>query len=329
MSTKISALNLIPRFHEEPAIDSIRRASELAIEVEKMGYHRYWIAEHHNFAGVVSSSTSNLIQHILSQTSRIRVGAGGVMLPNHTPLQVAETYGTLDVLYPERVDLGLGRAPGTDTETAKLIYRGDTSPEGFIDNVRQVQRYFGPEDIQESVIAIPAVNRRVPLYILGSTTNSAYIAAQLGLPYSFASHFSPNFLDEALKIYRDNFIPSDQLSQPYIIMAVIGNAQETLQDARRMSRVLEHHVVQSARGEKGTYNIPDDEYFDELTTVEKFFIKTRTGINFVGNKNTVSKQWTQLKHEYHPDEVMVVSYYPEISNLIESYQIIADIVQSN
>ena len=326
---KLSALNLFPVFAQDQPIDAIRRGRELAQIVEKLGYERYWIAEHHNSPGVISTATSVLIQYVLDATEKIRVGAGGVMLPNHTPLQVAETYGMLDVLHPGRVDLSLGRAPGTDTETAQLIYRGETSEEGFKDGIRSLQRYFGPAESQESVIAVPAIDRQVPLYILGSTTTSAQIAADLGLPYAFAGHFSPNFLDKAIEIYREQFVPSEYLKEPYLILAMIGTAQETSEKAAQMKSIWDFHTIQIARGESGEIQTPDISFYNNLTTVEKFFLKTRGGINLYGNPEEVTNVWQDINTKYHPDEVMIVSYSPEIEQLEESYRIIKDVITTH
>lgn len=326
---KLSALNLFPVFSQDQPIDAIRRGRELAQIVEKLGYNRYWIAEHHNSPGVISTATSVLIQYVLDATENIRVGAGGVMLPNHTPLQVAETYGMLDVLHPGRVDLSLGRAPGTDTETAQLIYHGETSEEGFKDGIRALQRYFGPAESQESVIAVPAIDRQVPLYILGSTTTSAQIAADLGLPYAFAGHFSPNFLDKAIEIYREQFVPSEYLQEPYLILAMIGTAQETTEKAEEMKSIWDFHSIQIARGESGQIQTPDISFYNHLTTVEKFFLKTRGGINLYGNPEEVANVWKDINTKYHPDEVMIVSYSPEIEQLEESYRIIKEVITTH
>lgn len=324
--TKVSVLNLVPHFEGESEREAIQRATDLVSVVEKLGYTRYWVAEHHNFKGVLSSATDLIIQHLLANSSTIRVGSGGVMLPNHTTLQVSERYGTLATLYPDRIDLGLGRAPGTDQATARLIYRGDSSEEGFVRSILELQRYFGPEEVQEEVIANPGIGLEVPLYILGSSVSSAYVAAEFGLPYSFASHFAPQQMGQALEIYRTHFKPSKQLAEPYVIMGVLGYAAETDEAADNLFAINQKVTLDLIRGRQGRYQQPDENFRDQLTSAEKLFIDSRMGISLKGNRESVAKQWHELSETYQPDEIIVVSYLPTLDQLKTSYEIIADVV---
>lgn len=324
--TKVSVLNLVPHFEGETEREAIQRATDLVSVVEKLGYTRYWVAEHHNFKGVLSSATDLIIQHLLANSSTIRVGSGGVMLPNHTTLQVSERYGTLATLHPDRIDLGLGRAPGTDQATARLIYRGDSSEEGFVRSILELQRYFGPEEVQEEVIANPGIGLEVPLYILGSSVSSAYVAAEFGLPYSFASHFAPQQMGQALEIYRTHFKPSKQLAEPYVIMGVLGYAAETDEAADNLFAINQKVTLDLIRGRQGRYQQPDENFRDQLTSAEKLFIDSRMGISLKGNRESVAKQWHELSETYQPDEIIVVSYLPTLDQLKTSYEIIADVV---
>ncbi len=327
---KVSALNLIPKFQGDTTIGAIDRGVELAKILERMGYYRYWIAEHHNFKGVVSSATALLIQRVLADTEKIEVGAGGVMLPNHSPLQVAEVYGTLETMYPERVNLGIGRAPGTDMETAALIYRQQYArTENFIKDIRSLQRFFGPEELQGKVAAYPGVGTNVPIFILGSSLNSAYVAAELGLPYSFAGHFSPELGEEAVGIYRRYFKPSKHLLEPYVILGVLAHGAENDREAERLYTSVQQGMLRLARGETGAYPLPDKDFEEnmEITSAEKIFLKSKMGINLMGTGNTMMKKWIEVKNKYNPDEVIAVSYMPELEQLETSYKILKEVVE--
>lgn len=327
--TEVSVLNLIPRFSGESEKDAIDRATELVSIVESLGYIRYWVSEHHNFKGIISSATEIIIQHLLQHSTSIRVGAGGVMLPNHSPLQVAERYGTLEVLYPNRVDVGLGRAPGTDPYTARLIYRGDTSNEGFSSGIRDLLRYFGSPEEQDIVAAYPGMDTHIPLYILGSSVNSAYVAAEFGLPYSFAAHFAKQDTAEALAIYRDRFKPSVYLDEPYVILGVLGCAAEDDKEARRLYTAAQSQLLHAARGKKGYSPKPDKNLFDKITSAEKLLIDTKMGLGLIGDAASVDDTYQQLMADYQPDELIIVSYLPKIEQLETSYRIIKQVVDNH
>lgn len=226
-----SVLNLVPLREGDNPAAAIAAMVRLAQHVEKLGYQRYWVAEHHNTKHMASSATAILIGHALAHTQKIRVGSGGIMLPNHVPYIVAEQFGTLGSLYPGRVDLGLGRAPGTDQVTARALRRDQLRAHHFGDEIKELQRYFAGTS---PVAAYPAAGVDVPLYVLGSSTDSAHLAAQLGLPYAFASHFAPRMLKEAVQIYREEFVPSQALAQPYVIVGANMVAAETPAEAERL-----------------------------------------------------------------------------------------------
>lgn len=329
---KVSALNLVPRFQGDTTLEAIERSVELAKILDKMGYYRYWIAEHHNFKGVVSSSTALLIQRALDNTKNIRVGAGGVMLPNHSTLQVAETYGTLETMYPKRVDLGVGRAPGTDGETAALIYRQHyAQTEHFVNDIMDLQRYFGDEKEQKSVVAYPGVGTDVPIIILGSSINSAYVAAELGLPYSFASHFAPAMLKRAVEIYRNNFRPSKYLDSPYLILGVLVHGANSDEKAKKLYTATQQGMVRITRGETGLYPLPDENFEEniKLTSAEKIFLKSQMGINLMGTEETMTKKWLEIKEEFKPNEVIAVSYMQNLEDLEISYKILKNVIENN
>ena len=221
--TKISVLNLVPKYKDETMTESFERAVALAQFADKHDFLRYWVAEHHNSPGVLSSATEIILAHLADHTKRIRIGAGGVMLPNHTVFQVAEKYGTLEALFPGRIDLGVGRAPGTDIETAKLIYRNTYHLESFQKAIEELLDYFSKEARDFKVAPYPGVGTNVPVTILGSSLDSATVAAELGLPYSFAGHFAPHTVEAAFKLYRRNFKPSKYLDKPYTMLGLSAN----------------------------------------------------------------------------------------------------------
>ena len=328
-NVKLSVLNLVPKFQNDTDIDAINRATELIKIVEKLGYHRYWVAEHHNFRGVLSSATALIIQHLLANSEKIRVGAGGVMLPNHTSLQVAETYGTLETLYPGRVDLGIGRAPGTDSDTAALIYRTQyVRTSKFVEAIKDIQRFMGSEEEQGIVSAYPGINTNVPIFMLGSSIHSASVSGELGLPYSFAGHFSPDAAEEAIKIYRKSFVPSKYLEKPYVILGVLAHGANSDKEAERLYTATQQAMLNMSRGKKGLYPLPDENFSDKLTSAEKIFLQSKMGINLMGTKETIKRKWDEIKSKYQPDEIMAVSYMSEIGQLETSYRILAEALKS-
>lgn len=322
MAIPVSILNLVPRRDSGTAASAIRDMLRLAQVAEQLGFVRYWIAEHHNMPMVVSSATQILIGHTLSHTHHIRVGSGGVMLPNHSPLLVAEQYGTLATIYPHRVDLGLGRAPGTDRVTAAALRRqlNDVSLK-FADDVVQLQRYLGDEQQQGLVKAYPGMGTHIPLYILGSSTDSAYLAASLGLPYVFAAHFAPRFLDEAAAIYRERFQPSAQLAAPFFILCLNLVAAATDDEALYLQTTQLQSVLGLIRNNRKALHQPVPTMDGLWTAEEEAYVRNFTACTLLGAPETVRQQLEGYVLRLQPDEVMAVSYIYDMDKLLESYNI--------
>lgn len=330
MSSEIpySILELATVAQGEQPKDSFRKALDLAQQAEKLGYNRLWLAEHHNMKSIASSATSVLISHIAGGTERIRVGSGGIMLPNHSPLIVAEQFGTLGALYPNRIDLGLGRAPGTDQTTAHAI-RSDRmqSVYKFPDEVEQIKVYFSDENQNARVRATVAEGVDVPLYILGSSTDSAHVAAAKGLPYVFASHFAPAQLHEALQIYYNEFQPSKQLQEPYTMAAINVIAADTDEDAERISTSLLRMML-GVMTNNIDYMQPPTEmtpHLRELAANPAF--EKMLKYAFVGSKDTVQHKTQQFLEDTQVNEVMVVSHIYDHTDRIKSYRLFSEIMK--
>lgn len=322
MAIPVSILNLVPRRDNGTAASAIRDMLRLAQVAEQLGFVRYWIAEHHNMPMVVSSATQILIDHTLSHTHHIRVGSGGVMLPNHSPLLVAEQYGTLATIYPHRVDLGLGRAPGTDRVTAAALRRqlNDVSLK-FSDDVVQLQHYLGDKQQQGLVKAYPGMGTHIPLYILGSSTDSAYLAASLGLPYVFAAHFAPRFLDEAAAIYRERFQPSAQLAAPFFMLCLNLVAAATDDEALYLQTTQLQSVLGLIRNNRKALHQPVPTMDGLWTPEEEAYVRNFTACTLLGAPETVQQQLEAYVLRFQPDEVMAVSYIYDMDKLLESYNI--------
>ena len=342
---KISILNLAPLRQGENFKDAIDAMIRLAKKADELGYERYWIAEHHNTKSVASSATQLLIQRTLDNTSNIRVGSGGVMLPNHSPYIVAEQYGTLETLYPDRVDLGLGRAPGTDYNTARAIRRNTNREMDFKKEVVELSEYFKDK---RPVHAYPAAGLDVPLYILGSSTDSAYVAAELGLPYVFASHFAPAMMENAVAIYRHNFKPSEVLSEPYVILGANAVVADSDEEAKRLSTTqiqsflniitsTPQGMVPPVQSEEAVWKNyiattkvphfgPIAFEHDEIVDHEKAVVDQMTKISFIGNKETVKNQIIDLKRRVEFDELMINSYIYDEEAQHHSYELLKEVV---
>ncbi|MBM4763313.1 LLM class flavin-dependent oxidoreductase [Bacillus sp. B15-48] len=322
----VSVLNLAPIREGEQPKDAIDAMVVLAQATEKMGYQRYWIAEHHNTPTLVSSATSILIKHTLENTSHIRVGSGGVMLPNHSPLMVAEQFGTMATIYPNRVDLGLGRAPGTDMMTAGALRRSQNdSVYTFPEDVNALLTYFGPEEEQGDVKAYPGVGTRVPIYILGSSTDSAYLAANLGLPYVFASHFAPRYMEEALSIYRKRFKPSTYLDHPYMMVCLNVVAAESDDEAVFLSTTMHQFKLNVIRRSQMFLQPPVERMDDIWSPMEREMALSMSSMTLLGSKETVREQLTSFQTNYHVDEIMAVSYIFDPEKQKRSYEILKEI----
>ncbi len=309
--------------------ETFAKSLELARHVERLGYTRYWLAEHHNMINVASSATSVLIGFIAGGTSSIRVGSGGIMLPNHSPLVVAEQFGTLASLYPGRIDLGLGRAPGTDQVTSYAI-RGNrfTAANDFPQDVQQLQTYFSPENSSAKVRAIPGEGVDIPIWILGSSTDSAYLAAALGLPYAFASHFAPAQFSVAINIYRQNFKPSMHLKEPYVMACVNVIAADTDAEANFLATSLFQMFKGIATGNR-RYLQPPVEKMDEWSEYEEALVNQMLAMSFIGGREKIKTIMLQFLVETQVDEVMVSSNIFNQEAKLHSYKLFGEIIKNN
>ena len=326
---KLSALNLAPIRQGQTAKQAIDAMVRLAKHLEQLDFKRFWIAEHHNMPHLASSATQILIAHTLSHTQKIRVGSGGVMLPNHSPLQVAKQYGTLETLYPNRVDLGLGRAPGTDPITAMALRRGraDVS-DHFANDIADLQRYFGDDSVQGRVRAYPALGLNVPLYILGSSTESAYLAGRLGLPYAFASHFAPRMLDMAVEIYRNEFQPSDVLDTPYMMICNNVLVADSDTEAHFLASTQQQLFWDLVRGVSRGMCPPVPDMDALWSPQEKLAAQAMMSSSIIGDKHSVKQQLIEFQQKYGADELIAINYIFDEQKQHHAYSLLNEVVQS-
>lgn len=299
-----SMLELAPMRLGETAQQTLSRMLECARHADACGINRYWLAEHHNMQGIASSATSVLIGAVAACTQRIRVGSGGIMLPNHPPLVVAEQFGTLDALYPGRIDLGLGRAPGTDPLTSRALRRDNMRAENFPEEVATLQYYLGPMDPTAKVRAVPGEDSQVDIWILGSSLFSAQLAAEKGLPYAFAGHFAPRFAHQAASIYRESFKPSDTLDKPYFMLCVPLIAADSDEEALFLSTSSQQRVLALMRGEPLWLRPPVDSMDDLWTRQEQTSVEEFLGLSIIGGPETIHKKLEQLVKTFKVDELM-------------------------
>jgi luciferase family oxidoreductase group 1 len=303
--------------------EALRNSLDLARHVEALGYRRFWLAEHHNMVGIASAATAVVIGYIAGGTRSIRVGAGGIMLPNHAPLLIAEQFGTLETLYPGRIDLGLGRAPGTDQLTLRALRRRPESADSFPQDVVELQALLGPPQPGQAVRAVPGAGTNVPLWILGSSLFGAQLAAMLGLPYAFASHFAPDALLPALRLYRERFEPSAQLDRPHAMVGVNVVAAETDDEARRLFTSAQQQFTNLLRNTRGKLPPPIDDIESYWTPAEKAQASHMLSCSFVGAAETVRGAITAFLAETGADELMVVSAIHDHKARRRSYEIIS------
>lgn len=324
-----SVLDLAPILAGATPTDTFRHSLHLAQAVEQLGYTRYWLSEHHNMASVASSSPVILIGYIAGGTTTLRVGSGGIMLPNHAPLVVAEQIGTLASLYPGRIDLGLGRAPGSDQRTAQAI-RGSRlgGPQDFPRDIQQLQAYFSAANSAAPVRAIPGEGLEVPIYVLGSSTDSAYLAAALGLPYAFASHFAPGQLLPALEIYRQNFRPSNALASPYVMACVNVVAADTDEQAAYLSTSLQQFMLGVINGRPAPLQ-PPVESMRELWggPAQQHAVQQMLAYSFVGGPDTLRQDLREFLRETQADELIAVTNVFDQEARIYSYRLFAEALQ--
>ncbi|MBB6446675.1 LLM class flavin-dependent oxidoreductase [Bacillus benzoevorans] len=324
----LSVLNLAPIRKHQGAKEAIDAMVDLAQTVEKMGYTRYWVAEHHNTPTLVSSATAILIKHVLEHTTSIKVGSGGIMLPNHAPLAVAEQFGTLETIYPNRVELGLGRAPGTDMMTASALRRSKhDSVYAFPNDVKELLTYFGPDEAQGYVKAYPGLGTHVPIYILGSSTDSAYLAAQLGLPYVFASHFAPRYMGEAISIYRSRFQPSQYLDKPYFIVCLNVIGAESDEEAEFESTTMQQFFLNVVRGSQMPLSPPVENMDQIWSPAEKEMAQSMSSMTLRGSKTSIQEQVTRFLDKYNVDEIMAVTYIYDPEKQKRSYEILKEVAE--
>jgi luciferase family oxidoreductase group 1 len=319
----LSVLDLAPIVEGSTAGDALRNSLDLARNVERFGYRRFWLAEHHNAIGIASAATSVVIAHVAAGTSTIRVGAGGIMLPNHAPIVIAEQFGTLAELHPGRIDLGLGRAPGTDRLTILALRRDASSADTFPQDVVELQRYLADAVPGQAVQATPGAGTKVPLWILGSSLYGAQLAAMLGLPYAFASHFAPEALLPALQVYREKFEPSEQLREPYAMVGANAVVAETDEEARRLFTSAQQSFTNIFRGRRGKLPPPIDDIESYWTPLEKERASAMLARSFVGSPDTVRAGLEAFVAETAADEVIVASAIHDHAKRVRSYELLA------
>src|SRR5580693_5449448 len=319
-----SILDLCPIPEGATAADAFRNSLDLAQHAEAWGYRRFWLAEHHNMPGIASAATSVVIAHVAGGTKTIRVGSGGVMLPNHAPLVIAEQFGTLASLFPNRIDLGLGRAPGTDMLTAQALRRDPmASADHFPEDVQELQAYLEPFHPGQKIQAVPGAGTQVPIWLLGSSLFSAQLAALLGLPFAFASHFAPGALIQALEVYRRKFQPSRQLQQPYTMIGVNIFAAETDKEARRQFSSVQQAFINLRRGTPGPVPAPIDDIREYAADFEIAQIEEALAYSAVGSAETVERQLRPILAQIRPDELMVTGHFHDHAARLRSFEIAA------
>jgi len=319
----LSLLDLAPVCEGSDIAAAFANMRDLARHAERWGYHRYWLAEHHNMPGIASAATSVLIGHVAGATSTIRVGAGGIMLPNHSPLQVAEQFGTLAALYPDRIDLGLGRAPGTDQATARALRRYFDSAEQFPQDVQELLRYFDPAQPGQAVRAVPGAGIDVPVWLLGSSLFSAQLAAALGLGFAFASHFAPDAMDQALALYHRDFQPSRYLRQPYAMLALNVVAADNDDEARYLFTTQQQAFVNLRRGRAGLVPPPIDDIESFWEPHEKAGVERALACAVVGGPRTVAEGIAAFVKRHRPDELMITANIHDHGKRLRSFELAA------
>ncbi len=322
--TPYSILDLAPVTEGSNPRQAFANALDLARHAESLGYHRYWLAEHHNMPGIASAATAVLIGHVAGGTSTIRVGAGGIMLPNHAPLQVAEQFGTLASLYPDRIDLGLGRAPGTDQPTARALRRYFDSADAFPQDVGELLRYFDPVKPGQLVRAVPGAGIEVPVWLLGSSLFSAQLAAALGLPFAFASHFAPTAMEDALMLYRRDFRPSQRLAQPHAMLALNVVGADSNAEARRLFTTQQQSFVRLRRGEPGLIPPPIDDIEAFWNPAEKAMVAQSLACTVLGDPAEVRDGIAAFLARHRPDELMLTANIFDHAARLHSFAIAAE-----
>ncbi|MGM0525519.1 MAG: LLM class flavin-dependent oxidoreductase [Pseudomonadota bacterium] len=320
---KFSILDLAPVTEEGSVAEALHHSADIAKHAEQWGYHRFWMAEHHNMAGIASAATAVALGYVASQTKTIRVGSAGIMLPNHAPYVVAEQFGTLNALYPGRVDLGLGRAPGTDGRTLRALRRKPDDAENFPSDVQELLGYFAETDESAPIKAIPGFGENIPVWLLGSSTFGAQLAAHLGLPYAFASHFAPDQLHQALQAYRDNFKPSPYLDKPYVAAAMNVFAADEEAQARYMMSSMQQQFVSLRRGNPGRLKAPVDDMSKFASPHELAAANHALSYTAVGNQQQVQQSMEQFIAETQVDELILTCHAYDHKARLRSFELAA------
>ena len=324
----LSVLDLAPVPQGLRPADAFRHSLDLAQHAEKWGYQRYWLAEHHNMTGIASAATSVLIGHLAGGTKTIRLGSGGVMLPNHSPLVIAEQFGTLATLYPDRIDLGLGRAPGTDQRTMIALRRHLSGEvDNFPQDVQELQHYFADAQPGQPVQAVPGQGLHVPIWLLGSSLYSAQLAAALGLPFAFASHFAPDMLYQALAVYRSHYKPSERWPTPYAMVCVNAIAADTTEEAQRMFTSNQQQFINLRRGHPGPLPAPVDDITSLWSPAERYGVEQSLRMSVVGDKNSIRHGLQALLRETEADELMINGQIYDHQARLRSFEIVSQVQQ--
>lgn len=325
--TVFSVLDFVPITEGNTTQDAFLASMELAKHVEDLGFYRYWISEHHNMPGIASAATPLVMNFIASATSSIRVGAGGIMLPNHSPLTVAEQFGTLEAMYPNRIDLGLGRAPGTDRLTARALRRGTIDATDFPEDLSELRSFFEATTTPKAVRAIPGEGSDIPIWLLGSSDYSARLAAQIGLPFAFASHFAPTYLMPALKLYRDLFKPSDDLKQPRSMAAINVFAADTKEEAERIATSAKLQFLSLIRNNPGKLPKPVDSMDGFWSKQEEAVVSAQYEYTIIGTKDDVKREINDFINMTGVDEVMIITTAYTLEDRKKTYDIIAQALE--
>ncbi len=323
-----SVLDLCPVPEGSDAGQALRNTRELAQHAERWGFHRYWLAEHHNMTGIASAATSVVAGYVAEGTRTIRVGAGGVMLPNHAPLAIAEQFGTLAALYPGRIDLGLGRAPGSDGLTARAMRRNLSEADGFPRDVLELQHYFQPTEPGQQVQAVPGAGLDVPMFILGSSTYGGQLAAALGLPHAFASHFAPAQMRDSAAVYRHQFQPSAQLAKPHMMFCLNVTAADTDDEARHLFTSVEQQFINLRLGTPGKLPRPIADRDHRWGPREQMVLQSALSQSIVGSRETVKRGLEAFMAEHRPDEILVTAMVHDPAARLRSFEIVSEVFRS-
>lgn len=322
-----SVLDLSPIPEGGTAADALHNSGDLARHAEALGYARYWMAEHHNMTGIASAATAVALGYVAGQTQTIRVGAGGVMLPNHAPLVIAEQFGTLATLYPDRVDLGLGRAPGTDQMTARALRRSLDNSDNFPQDVMELMVYFEEAEPNQRIRAVPGEGTRVPVWILGSSHYGAQLAAHLGLPYAFASHFAPGALAQAVEVYRDSYKPSERWPEPHFMLAINVFAADSDEEGRVLKSSMQQAFVNLRTGMPGPLPRPVDDFEARVDPMAKSMVDQALSVSATGSPASIAASLSALIDTYRPDEVILTGQIHDHAARKRSFEIAAGVMQ--